>query len=360
MHVIGVYEAKIRPETESRRVFVEVRPTEKPLVLVLTSYMSVDWQVRLAADARIKKVIVSGYFEQALSGVPPSIPVENRSYYPTDASRRKGGWFWAFEWNRPQWREMARNLNESTGLAVATFQGAYQGLSFVVDRQRGRGFGQADLKRRPQAPPDPRQIMAASWNAELHFIGIGRPDNERDGRPTDVIVQPTHKPVVLFLSSYDPVVWNVRKAPNARLSAVLVGSPAPQEVEGLPPEVPVHYFCPDGSAYFFDRTASPRDGQSFFASRPNTGDYRRMVEKLNDLTGLLISSFQRQDSASAFVVDGLRRRELVSRRPAARREMGCRPADRLADENQSRRQDEVQHRGIYRGSDRRCGKKTQA
>ena len=58
LHVIGVYTSKNGLGKDKGRIDVEVRPTAKPVVLVLTSYYSVDWHIKLAAGARIKKARV--------------------------------------------------------------------------------------------------------------------------------------------------------------------------------------------------------------------------------------------------------------------------------------------------------------
>src|SRR5262249_39579183 len=151
-------------------VDVEVRRTAKPVVLVLTSYSSVAWRIKLADGARIKKAIVSGYFEQEIKGLPADVPVVNRSYFPADGSRRNEGWLWASEWNTPQWREMVRRLNDMTGLPVASFQSKPDGDSFIVDGTLGREQGQNGLKLDSTARKEItlRDLLATSANAELH------------------------------------------------------------------------------------------------------------------------------------------------------------------------------------------------
>jgi RNA polymerase sigma factor (sigma-70 family) len=309
MHVIGVYGAK--SASDSGTVEVEVRATSKPVVLVLTSYYNVEWHVKAAEGARIKKAILSGYFAQEVTGLPAGVPVENRSYFPDDGSRRKNGWFWAYKGNAPQWREMVRRLNDMTGLPVTSFQGEYQGVSFIVDGKRGRELAQKELKPRGPAQREltPRELRAASANARLHIVGVSSPGKpETPFSPIDVDVRATDEPVVLVLTSYSEAIWNIKSAPGARIKAVIVGSFRPQEVEGLRADVPASYCCPDGSD-FFDLIASPRKPQVFYANQSNTSDYRRMVEKLNDWTGLLVSTFQGAESGASFVVDGVRGRE---------------------------------------------------
>ncbi len=153
LHVIGAEMSKNGLGKDKGRVDVEVRPTAKPVVLVLTSYYSVDWHIKLADGARIKRAIVSGYFEQEAHGLPADVPVVNRSYFPVDGSRRKEGWFWAHQPNTLEWREVVRRLNDMTGLPVATFQAKYQGDSVVVDGILGRDLGQDGLKPRRSRSP---------------------------------------------------------------------------------------------------------------------------------------------------------------------------------------------------------------
>jgi RNA polymerase sigma factor (sigma-70 family) len=310
MHVIGVSGAK---EGDGGIVNVEVRPTAKPVVLVLTSSAAVDWHVKLADGARVQKVILSGSHPQEIQGLPAGVPVVNRSYRRDDASR-KDGWFWAYQWNTPQWREMVRQLNDLTGLPVASFQGQERGESFVVDGSRGREFGQKELKPRAPAPkePTPEELRAAAAGAALHVVGISGPDLRNPGQPVDVEVRATAKPVVLVLASYGEAVWHVKPAAGARIKAVIVGGYLPQEIDGLPADVPVRHFCPDTSSFYFG-TSPVWDKESFYAYKWNTTEYRRMVDKLNDLTGLLVSTFQGAVTGTGLVVDGARGQEFAQK-----------------------------------------------
>jgi predicted esterase len=199
---------------------------------------------------------------------------------------------------------MVWRLNQETGLDVTAFQGRYEGVAFTVDDKEGREFGQIGLKPHAAEPPPARRLLAACPGAELHVVGAGHSNNP--ATPVEVEVRPTPRPVVLAISSDSSVIWNVKRAPGARMSAILVGGSRPQEVARGPAGVPVYYFSPDPASYFFERRKPPIHGPSFAASRFNTFEYRRMVETLNDLTGLLVSSFQGDDSGTDIVVDGTR------------------------------------------------------
>src|SRR5262249_42028316 len=156
---------------------------------------------------------------------PADIPVVNRSYFPSDGSRRKDGWFWANQWNTPQWRELVRRLNDLTGLPVASFQTESQGDSFIVDGNSGRNRGQNGLIPHAPAPKEltPQDILATSADAELHVVGMYTPDMHNPGKPVDVEVRSTTRSVVLVLTSYMEAVWNVKRAEGARIKAVIVG-----------------------------------------------------------------------------------------------------------------------------------------
>lgn len=164
-------------------------------------------------------------------GLPAGIPIENRSYFPDDGSRRKHGWFWAHEWNTPQSGEMVRRLNEITGLPVASFQGETDGASFIVDGARGGEFAQKEIKPRDPAPSEPtlHDLAKVSANADLHVIGIYSPDMRDPGKSVDVEIRSTARPVVVVLTSYYPARWSLQPSPGARIKAVIVGSRAPRK-----------------------------------------------------------------------------------------------------------------------------------
>jgi beta-lactamase regulating signal transducer with metallopeptidase domain/predicted esterase len=323
MHVIGVYGPKNRVGTDPGIVDVEIRPTATPVVLVLTSYFSVDWHIKLAVGARIKNAIVSGYSAQEIKGLPADVPIENRSYFPDDGSRRKEGWFYAYQWNTLEYRRMVERLNDVTGLLVSTFQGEYTGKSFVVDGTRGRNFAQKERKPRPALPKEvkPEDLLAASRDADLHVVGVYSAA-AGNGSPVDVEVPAASKPIVLALAAYGSVLWNVNIAKGARVKAVIIGGYYEQEIEGIPADIPVIY-----------RTFFPSRNEGFFyAYKSNTLEYRRMVERLNDMTGLLVSTFQGENSGTSFVIDGTRGRNFAQkeRKPRPTLSKEVKPGEFLA------------------------------
>jgi predicted esterase len=274
--------------------------TGKPVVLALASYMEVLWNVKLAEGVRLQAVIVGGSFEQEIEGIPASIPVVFRDR----ASPNKVASFYAYHGDTAEYRRMVEAVNDLTGRLVATAQLEYSDSSFVIDGVRGKALAQKERKprRAPPKEPTPQELLTACAGAELHVVSIYWPRPGGGTRAT-VEVRPTGQPIVLALAASMEALWDVKVAEGAQVKAVIIGGGYEQEAEGIPAGVPVVYR---------DRARSSGQG-TFYAHNPSTVEYRRMVEKLNDLTGLLVSTAQVVETGSAFVVDGTRGRELVQK-----------------------------------------------
>ncbi|WP_372896977.1 tetratricopeptide repeat protein [Stieleria sp.] len=134
LHVIGIY----APEDNNTddRVFVDVQPTGKPIVLALTGYYGAQWNVKISADADVRQVIVAGYFEHSVRGLPESVPTEMLTYFP-DADKTRKDFFWAYSWHTKNGRDLRSRLKELTGLDISTFQGKYSAKRFVVNEKNG-------------------------------------------------------------------------------------------------------------------------------------------------------------------------------------------------------------------------------
>ena len=100
----------------------------------------------------------------------------------------------------------------------------------MVDGARGREFGQKERKPRPTLPKEPtaEEFRAACAGAELHVVG-NYEARGGNGAPVVVEVRPTAKPVVLVLTSYASVLWDVKVA------AGLHGCPIGIMVDRVPP-----------------------------------------------------------------------------------------------------------------------------
>jgi predicted esterase len=306
MHFVGID----RPAAgDGTPVDVEVRATAKPVVLVLTSSMSALWNVKLTKDARLKAVIIGGYDEQEFEGIPANVPIVYRAYFPSENRR----FFYAYKPNTREYRRTLEKLNDMTGLLVSTFQGGENGASFVVDGMRGQELTQKEPRVRRRLPKEPtsKELLAACKDAELDVVSIYFTGPGNNGSPVAVEVRSTAKPVVLVLSSYMSALWNVKIAPGGRLKAVIIGGYYEQEFEGIPANVPVVY-----RAFF-----PSRKYDHFYGHEWNTPDCQRMVEQLNDMTDLPVTSFQGEYLSTSFIVESIRgsnfaqRERIVKKQP---------------------------------------------
>lgn len=138
VHVIGIY----TPSTGSRddRVPVRIAATGHPMVVVLCSYMSTQWNVTIDEKADVQQIIVSGWFKSSL------LLAKSKSdkSYPTkfvigsrDAPVADPNYFWAYGWHSAEGRKVRDQVKALTGHTVSTFQGIYQGKSFVIDGKQG-------------------------------------------------------------------------------------------------------------------------------------------------------------------------------------------------------------------------------
>ena len=134
MHVVGVYRPAKHGEDD--RVFVEVKSTGKPMVVVLTGYFGVHWNLKVDSSADLRQVIVPGYFEHTVSGLPDDTPIELITYFPKNENSRED-FFWAYAWHSLRGIQLRQRLTEMTSLKISTFQGEYSASEFTIDGRRG-------------------------------------------------------------------------------------------------------------------------------------------------------------------------------------------------------------------------------
>lgn len=71
----------------------------------------------IASDANVKQIIVAGYFEQSVEGIPAGIPVAVRSYFPNSSE----DYFYAYSEHSRNGREARKYLKKATGLDIKEF-----------------------------------------------------------------------------------------------------------------------------------------------------------------------------------------------------------------------------------------------
>src|SRR5262249_50800421 len=155
------------------------------------------------------------------------------------------------------------------------------------DGDRGKEFAQKARRSGTQKYIAPEELTAASAGGELHVVGTYKPIPD-GGDAIDVEIRPTKMPVGLVLASYLSVLWQLKLAPGAQIKAVVVPGCFPQEIEGIPEDVPI-------VSRFTMQSNDSQNGQKdlwFYAFDAKSIKYRTMVDWLNDVTGLLVSTFQ--------------------------------------------------------------------
>lgn len=124
LHVIGVYEA----EPEGAPIPVVVHPTLRPIVLVLTSYEGVTWQLDPQPGSRIAAVYASGYDQPQVLGSPVAPRVLPRDSFCAT------GYGWEVEDNAGggDHPAMMSAIRARFGHRESSYQGCYDGAAFSV------------------------------------------------------------------------------------------------------------------------------------------------------------------------------------------------------------------------------------
>ncbi len=135
VHVIGLYQ----PENSNvdDRVYVKIQNTGRPMTVVLCSYFGAQWNIDVAADAQLKEVIISGWFDHSWVGLPEKIPVRKIIGSSAASTPSNKDYFWSYAWHTDRGRDMQSKIKRLTGNSITTFQGVYEGKQFVIDGQAG-------------------------------------------------------------------------------------------------------------------------------------------------------------------------------------------------------------------------------
>ena len=123
VEAVSVYEAVAMhapgaPQTQGP-VCVRVRPTPRPVVLVLSSHQTVQWQIELTPGAELKAVLLSGYGESTVAG-------------GGDAPVATIGGFYAFKRGSAEFKHLEQEVLRCTGRNIENFQSVYAGSSFEI------------------------------------------------------------------------------------------------------------------------------------------------------------------------------------------------------------------------------------
>ena len=117
---VSVYEAVASQAAGvSSPVTVLVRPTLRPVVLVLSSHRTVQWELEVLPGAELAAVLISGYGESTVAGAG-NAPVSSI------------GGFYAFKRGSPEFKHLEDEVLRCTGRMIEDFQSVYAGDSFEV------------------------------------------------------------------------------------------------------------------------------------------------------------------------------------------------------------------------------------
>lgn len=127
IEAVGVYQpprgsTRSRDPREAREegtIVVRVRASSKPIVLVLSSYEAVHWDLKLEPGARIAAVLVSSYKQPRVTG--------NGS-----ARVMMMGGQYAYKLDSSEYNALNSAVQRMTGKSIYYFQGRYEGAEFSV------------------------------------------------------------------------------------------------------------------------------------------------------------------------------------------------------------------------------------
>ena len=123
VNAVSVYEAvavraPYAPEP-LEPVRVVVRPSKRPVVLVLSSHQTVQWELSLDRGARLEAVLLSGYGESTVTGAGESLVASI-------------GGFYAFKRGSAEFKHQEKDVRRCTGRNIERFQSEYAGHRFVI------------------------------------------------------------------------------------------------------------------------------------------------------------------------------------------------------------------------------------
>ena len=135
LHLIGVYEANADHKNRNlskSAIEIKVERRNKPIILALSAYEPVQWNITAEPGVVIEKIIVNGYHNQTVSGVP-GIPIEEHSYEETGNSLGDfiyNMWGATAESSNPS--SLVTKLEQTNRTSLTSFQGCYRGTNFTI------------------------------------------------------------------------------------------------------------------------------------------------------------------------------------------------------------------------------------
>jgi hypothetical protein len=301
--VFGIYESRsdhgsgYHPTGEAT---VHVRRTV-PHVLVLSSYEPTKWTIDAAPGARLERIILNGYHPQTVDGVPAGVPVVNRSgqgYLSACAYK------WPGDDQGCDTARLVSGVESLTSRKLTAFAGCYRGTEFTLADSAGQ------CQPPPPAPPPVHEasctagqgvlstyVSPAGSTPELHLLGVYESHSNHSGgnHPEGAVTVDVTRsaPLILALSSYEPIHWTVKPVTGARIERIILNGYYPQRVTA-PDGIPVENLS--GVQQWLGAYAYA------WPSASGGSDTPRLVSELEKRTGRPLSSFAGCYQATAFTL----------------------------------------------------------
>jgi hypothetical protein len=123
VEAVSVYEAvAMRAPSMPQQhgpVRVMLRQAARPIVLVLSSHQTVEWQLEVAPGVELAAVLMSGYGESTVAGAGAALVTSI-------------GGFYAFKRGSAEFRHLEDEVLRCTGRNIENFQSVYAGHSFEI------------------------------------------------------------------------------------------------------------------------------------------------------------------------------------------------------------------------------------
>lgn len=134
LHLIGVYEANAEHGNRNlskSAIEIKVERRNKPIILALSAYEPVQWNISAEPGSAIEKIIVNGYHNQTVSGVS-GIPIEEHSYEETGNHIGDFIYKWGATAESTNTSSLVTKLEQINRTSLTSFQGCYRGTSFTI------------------------------------------------------------------------------------------------------------------------------------------------------------------------------------------------------------------------------------
>jgi hypothetical protein len=123
VHLVGVYEGfeETNGKPHGPKALVHVDRPGKQVTLVLTSYDGATWQITATETTQIQRVILGGYKQQAVKGIPESAEIVKAW-----RGASKNQLDYAYEPVGQQFRRLVKQTFAITQTPLSSFHGSYR------------------------------------------------------------------------------------------------------------------------------------------------------------------------------------------------------------------------------------------